>query len=423
MKLPPWPPMRGYRDIKLGLSRTYDLLARLGNPHEKLPPVIHVAGTNGKGSTIAFMRSILEAAGLRCHVYTSPHLVEFNERIVLAGKQIDDEYLTDICLRCERAAGDDLPVTFFEGTTVAAFLAFSEVDADIVLLETGMGGRLDTTNVVASPLATVITPIAMDHMEYLGNTIAKIAGEKAGIIKHGVPCIAAPQHKEAIVVLRAKAAEQHAPIIDDAAYRINDSTLFYRDHSIPIQELGLIGAHQEINAATACVALFSQEKFALPHTAIASGLKSAKWGARLQQLASPKLLDQLPDGSTFWLDGGHNEAAALAIRKQVNAWRNETTQPTLAILAMRQTKAHQDFLRELAGVFDAVYITSTPGDDGAINPSALYKHATQAGIEHCETTLDFWNAIEAITLRYQQPVNVIALGSLYFAGYILEQVE
>jgi dihydrofolate synthase/folylpolyglutamate synthase len=191
MKLPFWPNPSGYRDIELGLTRVYQLLERVGNPHQKLPPTIHIAGTNGKGSTLAYLKAIFEDAGLKVDCYISPHLVRFNERIILAGKEIEDDFLNEILLECKKAAEIEpkINVTFFEGITVAAFLAFSKIKADVLLLETGLGGRLDATNVIKKPIATIITPISFDHTEFLGITLAKIAFEKAGIIKPGVPVI------------------------------------------------------------------------------------------------------------------------------------------------------------------------------------------------------------------------------------------
>ena len=238
--------------IDLKLDRVLRLLERLGNPERRLPPVIHVAGTNGKGSTVAFMRAMLEAAGRRVHAYTSPHLVRFNERIVVAGEMLPDGELLALLEECERA-NEGRPITFFEITTAAAFLAFSRAPADVLLLEVGLGGRLDTTNVVERPAVTAITPVARDHTQFLGETLAEIAGEKAGIVKPGVPLVLAPQEEEAKAVILAKAAEAGAPVHDD--WRVEEGVFHGRRLSLPLPKLGLAGAHQSGNAGLALACL------------------------------------------------------------------------------------------------------------------------------------------------------------------------
>ncbi len=353
MKLPFWPNPIAYNHIDLGLSRVYELLERLDNPHKKLPATIHIAGTNGKGSTLAFLKAIFEDANLKVHSYTSPHLVEFNERIVLAGQEIADDFLNKMLRKCQEAAEIEpkIDVTFFEGITVAAFLVFSKIKADILLLETGMGGRLDATNVIENPIATIITPIAFDHTEFLGNTLAKIAFEKAGIIKPNCPVVISKQKPSALKVLQKVALENNCEVFSfddffngkkntpptplnrgerprddltrgerprDALIRgeetrsalINgkrDALIVEkkRNELSPISPLirgaegvfhplpNLIGAHQITNSQTAIAAIFAQKKFKISAQNITNGLQKAAWPARLQKITAGKFFQIL----------------------------------------------------------------------------------------------------------------------------------
>ncbi len=301
--------------IDLSLGRMLRLLERLGDPQTRLPPVIHVAGTNGKGSTIAFMRAILEAAGLRVHVYTSPHLVRFHERIRIGSgsgsRFVDEEKLVDALMRCERANAGD-PTTFFEMTTAAGLLLFSEHEADVVLLEVGLGGRFDATNVIAHPACAVVTPVSLDHAEYLGDTVTKIAGEKAGIFKRSAPAVIAPQEPEPAAVLESVAERVGASKILIGAQDFNvhedGGRLVYEDGDglldLPLPRLA--GRHQHVNAGTAIAGLRAAGYGGLPARAFEQGMLGADWPARLQRLSRGHLVDLLPPRAELWLDGGHN---------------------------------------------------------------------------------------------------------------------
>jgi dihydrofolate synthase/folylpolyglutamate synthase len=304
MKFPFWPNPSGYRDIDLGLSRVYDLLSRVGNPHLKLPPTIHIAGTNGKGSTLAFLRAIFSESGLKIHSYTSPHLVNFNERIILADEEISDDFLNKILSECKEAAEKfpKIPVTFFEGITVAAFLAFSRVRADLLLLEVGMGGRLDATNVLPEVLCSIITPISFDHEEFLGKTLAKIAFEKAGIIKKNCPVFVGKQKKSALRVIEERASQMGCEI---GNYELG----------IGNYELVLTGSHQRENAALAVAVALTQKKFSITEKQIGDGLKKAFWPARLQKISSGKFFKILPKSCELYLDGSHNLQGAATVKE------------------------------------------------------------------------------------------------------------
>ena len=295
--------------IDLTLDRVWRLLDRLGNPQNDLPPVIHIAGTNGKGSTQAMIRAGLEAAGKRVHAYTSPHLARFHERIRLAGELISEEYLTEVLDECYAANGDE-SITYFEITTVAAILAFARTPADYVLLEVGLGGRLDATNVVAKPALTIITPVSYDHPQFLGETVAEIAGEKAGIIKRLVPCVVARQQDEAMEVIEARAEGLFAPLIAEGQqWHVQEERgrTVYQDETglLDLPAPSLMGAHQFQNAGVAIAAL---RHLGFDNAACEAAVTQATWPARMQKLKAGPLLDGAPDAE-FWLDGGHNRNA------------------------------------------------------------------------------------------------------------------
>src|SRR3954470_2330611 len=344
------------KKIDLSLGRIEHLLDALGNPQERLPPAIHVAGTNGKGSTVATLRACLEAAGCRVHVYTSPHLVRFHERIRLAGELIEEEALLAFLEECEQANRGE-PITFFEITTAAAFLAFSRTPADIVLLETGLGGRLDATNVLRRPAATAITPISLDHQAFLGDTVAAIAGEKAGILKPGAPAIIGPQPAEAEAVIERRAAAVDAPLFrwrrewhceargDGMRY---EGPRWQLDLPLP----SLPGMHQIVNAGTAIACLEQLPQLSLPPAAIAAGLRQIDWPARMQRLRHGPLIDLLPAGWELWLDGGHNPAAGEVIAEVVRGWRDR---PLDLIVGMLNTKDASGFLAPLAAHARTLY--------------------------------------------------------------------
>ncbi|HEX2113499.1 MAG TPA: folylpolyglutamate synthase/dihydrofolate synthase family protein, partial [Alphaproteobacteria bacterium] len=304
--------------MDLSLDRIRRLLAALGDPQDRLPPVVHVAGTNGKGSTVAYVRAIAEAAGYRVHVYTSPHLVRFNERIRVAGKLIEDGALVPILEEVEAVNGGE-PITFFEVTTAAAFLAFSRNAADLVVLEVGLGGRLDATNLVRRPAVSCITPISFDHMQYLGDTLAKIAAEKAGIMKRGVPVVIGPQPDEVWAVLREHAKASNAkPFEIDRDWRIiarSDGFRYEGKSVIDLPLPGLPGRHQVANAgiATAATEHLREAGMAIPDQALADGLVRVDWPARLQRLTRGPLLRLMRPDSELYLDGGHNEGGATAL--------------------------------------------------------------------------------------------------------------
>ena len=381
--------------IDLKLDRVLRLLERLGSPERSLPPVIHVAGTNGKGSTVAFMRAMLEAAGRRVHVYTSPHLVRFNERIVVAGEMLPDGELLALLEECEQA-NEGRPITFFEITTAAAFLAFSRAPADMLLLEVGLGGRLDTTNVVERPAVTAITPVARDHTQFLGETLAEIAAEKAGIVKPGVPLVLGRQEAEAKAVILAKAAEAGAPVHDD--WRVSEGVFYGRRMTLPLPRLGLAGAHQAGNAGLALACL---EGFGLPEEAMVRGLETAHWPARLQRLS---------DAPEIWLDGGHNPAAG----EVVAAWLAGRRERFDLVVGMLDTKDRDRFLAALAPHVVHTAAVPVPGSAASVPAEALAETARAAGMEAFAAP-DVETALERLG-----PVRpVLIAGSLYLAGSVL----
>jgi dihydrofolate synthase/folylpolyglutamate synthase len=301
------------KTIDPGLERVERFLKLIGSPQDRLPPVIHVAGTNGKGSLIAYLQAIFEAAGYSVHRYTSPHLVSFNERIVLNGKLVEDDYLRDLLARVERHI-DDQPVTFFEATTAAAFLAFAEHPADVLLLETGMGGRLDATNMVAKPILTAITPVSSDHCSFLGDTVSAIAGEKAGIIKHGVACVTGRQQTEAANVIAEQAEALDAPLYRfDREWQLlweNGQAIYQSPERNMSINPALAGRHQYDNAATAVACIDRLPQFSITDSHIKQGLQNAEWPGRLQHMVKGRLPRLLPPGIELWLDGGHNPQGA-----------------------------------------------------------------------------------------------------------------
>ncbi|UTW55220.1 folylpolyglutamate synthase/dihydrofolate synthase family protein [Kordiimonas sp. SCSIO 12610] len=417
------------KKIDLSLDRLYKLLEKLGNPHKKLPPVIHIAGTNGKGSTVSTLRAIAEAAGHRVHVYTSPHLVRFNERIRVAGSLIDDETLSDILAECERANGND-PITFFEVTTAAAFLAFSRVDADLCILEVGLGGRLDATNVIENPAATCITPVSFDHEQFLGDTIEAISGEKAGIIKKGAPVIVGPQLAAAKKVISSKIAEESATgyfFKDDWNVELtNDSDYFlYSDQNtkLTLPKPNLIGIHQVSNAGLAIKIAMTQQAVHIPEAAIRAGLGWVRWPARLQKLDNTPLNNLLPDNSLLWLDGGHNPAAAGVIRTFLQTV-DPTEQPIFLILGMMGTKDVEGYLKPLANLLTKVIAVPIEGEDGAAKAADLAAAATDLGLNGV-IAKDFEAALSMIDLQSSRtaPPFVLIGGSLYLAGQVLKRAN
>lgn len=400
--------------IDLTLGRMHRLLDGLGNPERRLPPVIHVAGTNGKGSTQAMIRAGLEAGGNRVHAYTSPHLARFHERIRLAGELISEEYLTEILDECMEANGGET-ITYFEITTCAAILAFSRVDADYTLLEVGLGGVLDATNVVDTPRLCVITPISIDHQNYLGDTIQEIAGEKAGILKRGVYCVVAPQTDEALEVIEAKAAEVGAALLIHGqhwqVWEENGRMVFQDENGLlDLPMPTLIGAHQVQNAGTAVAAL---RALGNPDEVCEAAVTTAKWPARLQKLAHGPMLDANP-ATEFWLDGGHNPAAGLALAEALGRLPKC---PTYMICGMLNTKDVAGYLAPLAATTQELYGVSIPGEAATLPAADTVAAAKSVKITAAEAE-NVDAAVAEITAK-DPSARILICGSLYLAGRIL----
>ena len=402
--------------IDLTLDRVWRLLAALGHPERSLPPVVHIAGTNGKGSTLAMLRAGLEATGARVHAYTSPHLVRFHERIRLADSLIDEAALAAVLDECEAANGG-APITYFEITTCAALLAFARTPAEWTLLEVGLGGRLDATNVVETPALCVITPVSMDHQQYLGETLAEIAGEKAGILKRGVTCVVGPQQEPALAVIEARAARVGAPLLVHGqhwhAWEERGRLVFQDEHGLMDLPLpNLPGAHQIDNAGAALAALRALGQGTAAAEAAVTG---AEWPARMQRLRRGPLVDAAP-AVELWLDGGHNPAAGAALAQTL---ARMPQRPVHLICGMLNTKDVAGFMRPLAGHVAALRAVSVPGEAATLPAAATCAAARAAGIaaECAENVADALSAIAA-----QEPAaRVVICGSLYLAGKVLAE--
>ncbi|MCQ0971340.1 bifunctional folylpolyglutamate synthase/dihydrofolate synthase [Paracoccus sp. TK19116] len=403
--------------IDLSLDRMERILSALGNPERRIPPVIHIAGTNGKGSTQAMIRAGLEAGGARVHAYTSPHLARFHERIRLAGDLIAEPDLAAILQECEAANGG-LPITFFEITTAAAFLAFSRSPADYTLLEVGLGGRLDATNVIDAPRLSVITPISIDHTQYLGDTLTLIAGEKAGILKRRVPGIVAPQPDEALTVIEARAAKLGAPLSIAGQHwhaRREGDALIYQDErgllDLPLPNLP--GPHQIENAGTALAALR-----ALGATAeqTEAAVTHAEWPARMQRLRHGPLVDLAGPQAEIWLDGGHNPAGGKAVAATLGAMPRR---PTHLVCGMLNTKDVTGYMRPLAAVADSLTAIAIPGEPNTLPAEDTASAADRAGLV-AGTAPDAETAIRDIVAS-EPASRILICGSLYLAGRVLQQ--
>lgn len=410
--------------IDLSLDRMWRVLERLGHPERRLPPVIHVAGTNGKGSTVAFMRAVLEAAGKRVHVYTSPHLVRFNERIRLAGTLVDDATLTDALARAE-AANDGEPITFFEITTAAALLLFSEVPADILLLEVGLGGRLDATNVVDKPLISVITPVSIDHVDFLGETVDAIAREKAGILKRGVPAVLGRQPREALAAIERQAAKLGVPLhIMGEQYQAHEEggRLVVADEAglLDLPRPRLVGPHQIGNAGLAVEALRVAD-LGLPSHAFEEGMRAAQWPARLQRLGPGPLTQRAPEGVDIWLDGGHNAAGGQALAAALADLEDRVPRPLVLIVGMLGTKDSGAFLAPFAGLARELIAVPVPGEHKAQPPEALAAAARIHGMD-ASTALSVGAALDGLrNFPVGAAPRVLIAGSLYLAGAVLAE--
>ncbi|WP_103257177.1 bifunctional folylpolyglutamate synthase/dihydrofolate synthase [Tabrizicola aquatica] len=402
--------------IDLTLGRVERLLAALGNPERRIPPVIHIAGTNGKGSTQAMIRAGLEAGGARVHAYTSPHLARFHERIRLAGELVSEDLLTQLLDECVTANGGD-EITFFEITTCAAFLAFARVPADWTLLEVGLGGRLDATNMVDKPRLTIITPVSLDHEAFLGDTVAKIAGEKAGIIKRGVPCIVGPQHPDGLAVIEAKANALGAPLwVYGQHWNVWEERgrLVYQDENglldLPLPNLP--GPHQVQNAGAAIAALRLLGK---DEAACEAAVSRAYWPARMQRLRQGPLVDLAPQVE-LWLDGGHNPAGGEAVAATL---ARMPARETHLICGMLNTKDVTGYMRPLAPHVTRLHAVSIPGEKNTLPAEATADAARSAGLD-AVTAASVAEALATIAATTPE-ARVLICGSLYLAGTVLRE--
>ena len=402
--------------IDLTLDRVWRLLAALGNPQDHLPPVIHVAGTNGKGSTQAMIRAGLESAGKVVHAYTSPHLARFHERIRVAGELISEPALTALLDECYAANGD-APITFFEITTCAAFLAFARTPADYLLLEVGLGGRLDATNVVANPALTIITPVSLDHQQYLGETVDLIAAEKAGILKRGVTCVVGPQMEAGLASIESRAARLGCPLLTAGQHwhsAEERGRLVFQDESglldLPLPNLP--GPHQIENAGAAIAAL---RYLGFDADACEAAVTRAFWPARMQRLRQGPLVEAAP-GVELWLDGGHNPSAGQAIAATL---ARLPARPTFLICGMLNTKDVRGFMAPLTGLAQILYAVSIPGEANTLPAEVTADAARAAGLSAC-TAPSVAEALRDIAARDPQ-ARVLICGSLYLAGSILRE--
>ncbi len=402
--------------IDLSLDRMHRLLPALGHPEQRLPPVIHIAGTNGKGSTQAMIRAGLEAAGDLVHAYTSPHLARFHERIRLAGNLISEPDLVALLDECAAANGTD-PITFFEITTCAAFLAFARTKADWTLLEVGLGGRVDSTNVVAKPALTIITPVSLDHQDYLGDTVARIAFEKAGIIKRLVPVIVGPQEPEALAVIERQAARLGAPLLAYGQHwRVSEERgrmIFQDDHGLMDLPLpNLPGPHQIQNAGAAVMAL---RHLGRDQAACEAAVTRAVWPARMQRLRTGPLIDAAPRAE-LWLDGGHNPAGGAAIAATLAAMPKR---PTYLICGMLNTKDVRGYMEPLARQTTALHAVSIPGEKNTLPAEVTRDAARAAGIK-ADIAATVADAVATIAAHAAE-ARILICGSLYLAGSVLRE--
>ena len=413
--------------VDLDLERMHRLLARLGHPERKLPPVIHVAGTNGKGSTIAYLRAILEAAGLRVHAYTSPYLVRINECFRLGraggGVLVDDDELRAALEHCEQANAG-APITIFEIETAAAFSLFAQHPADVVLLEVGLGGRLDATNVIDAALASVIAPVSMDHSEFLGDTLTAIAGEKAGIIKRDMPVICAEQPREAMAAIEQQAGRLRAPLHSAGQQwhvNVERGRLVYQDDRglMDLAAPKLFGRHQFDNAGLAIATLRAQSAFRIEPAAFEAGIVNAEWPARMQRLASGRLAEEGPQGCEIWLDGGHNAEGGRVAAAALGDLEERVSRPLVVIVGMMASKDASTFLANFAGLTRHIIAVRIPDRDNAMPPDRLADAARALGMR-VEISGSVEAALHSLArLAYEVPPRILITGSLYLAGHVL----
>jgi dihydrofolate synthase/folylpolyglutamate synthase len=407
--------------IDLSLERIERLLARLGHPERALAPVVHIAGTNGKGSTLAMLDAMLRAGGRRVQRYISPHLVRFNERILLDGRPIAEAELAEVLDLCERV-NDGAPITFFEITTAAAFLAFARHPADAVLLETGLGGRLDATNVIPCPRLTALAPISLDHQAFLGERLEQIAFEKAGILKPGVACIVGPQPAEALGVIEQRARAVGAALSvhgrDWQARQIGDRLVVsVGDTALDLPLPALAGRHQIDNAGLAVACALALGDLAPDERALADGLRKVEWPGRLQRLTRGPLVAHLPATCELWLDGGHNPAAGEALAASLDG---AGMRPLHLVVGMLNTKDEAGFLRPLAPLASSVHTVPVPDEQASRDPIEAAAEARRFGIA-ASPAPDVASALAAIAATDPDAARVLVCGSLYLAGHVLRE--
>jgi len=427
MQIPFWPSFQGIRHIEFGLNRVLDLLERLDNPHQNLPPTIHFAGTNGKGSTLNFLYQILKSKDFKVHCYTSPHLEEFNERIVISNNQIDDEALNKCLKTCQEQSEihPKIPVTFFEGITVAAFLAFSQVQADFLLLETGLGGRLDATNVVDKVLASIITPISLDHIEYLGESLEEITPEKAGIIKKDCPVIIGNQDPKALKILKEKAAQKNSQTIifnEDFKISKHDTNFDYitKSQTLNFPNPSMFGSHQIDNLALAIAA----SEFLVPGLGTWFANQVPKpgtdWPARLQKIHLKDTISEL------YIDGSHNVAGANTVLEFL---RSKQDRKIIVIYSTLQDKNHQSFLKIIADEIDDLIITTIPNEPKSLEPELIQETAKALNLKsQIISNSDILSYIDSKVSSFakstaNKPTTFLITGSLYSAGYFLKETK
>lgn len=425
MKFPEWPRQIGSRDIKFGLERVEQLLLRLGNPHYKLPPTIHVAGTNGKGSISAYLKNILLTSGYRVHCYNSPHILEFNERIFLADQFISDQFLNEISQKCQRAAAIEpkIPVTFFEGVTVMAFLAFSLIEADFLILETGMGGRLDATNVIKKPLATIISSISFDHMDFLGDNLQEITIQKAGIIKANSSIFIDQQEYEALEVIKQFAANFKSHIFrfgKDFFIEEAEAGLIFSmgDISLKLPKPNMLGKFQYNNLAIALATLI-ENKITLNQKKISQGISRTKWPARIEKIIDGKFPANLNLNYHIYLDVAHNLAAA----RELCIWMKEERQKRArihVICSMMKDKDFKGCLRYFSKYAYSLTIISMADNNRALTPAEMGKICNSLHIKH-QVFNNFDDAIVNISTNFSHKNIIIICGSLFLAEKFLQE--
>ena len=423
-----------HTDIDLKLDRTFRFLARLGNPHLRLPPVVHIAGTNGKGSTLATLRALYEAAGQTVHAYTSPHLIHVTERVLLAGQPISSERLLALLTECIEI-NDGEPITFFELFTAAVLLEFSRVPADVVLLETGMGGRLDSTNVVPMPAATIITMISYDHMKFLGGTLPEIAFEKAGIMKPGVPCIIGRQTDEAVAAgvpeVFQKRSRNLSPEAQLVRFGAEWSTalesgrmLFrYGDDSINLPPPALLGAHQIWNAGCALAAFRVTAPEHFKQDILSTAMGNIFWPGRLQTLENHAFCRLVPPLWEIVIDGGHNDTGGMVLADQMNIWTGQDKRPLHLIVAMVDRKDPVAFLKPILPFATSLTAVPIGGGEPCFSPEALAATAKALGFQAVSTAASAQEGVLAAVRagNVQSPARILMTGSLYFMGEILAE--